>query len=123
MRENDVTTGQGPWHPTAPGRYPISLQLRYKATSKLVPVHGTGQTRMMSSKGITFAPGIRLVPGMNAEIVLDWPCRRDDWIHLELVLKVSITSNQDGVIEAQIVVSAFRTCPSGEPPEQIASKS
>jgi hypothetical protein len=123
MSENEATTAQGPPHSTAPGRYPISLQLRYKANSKLGPVHGSGQTRMMSSKDIIFAPGAGLEPGMNAEIVLDWPCLRDDWIHLELVLKVSITSNQDGVIEARIVVFAFRTRPSGEPPEQIASQS
>jgi len=86
-------------------------------------MHGTGQTRMMSSKDIIFAPGIGLAPGMNAEIVLDWPRLRDDWIHLELVLKVSITSHQDGVIEARIVTCAFRTRPSGEPREQIASQS
>jgi hypothetical protein len=123
MSENELTTGQEPRHPTAPGQYPISLQLRYKATSKLGLVHGTGETKMMSSKDIIFAPGAGLAPGMNAEIVLDWPRLRDEWINLELVLKVSIASNQDGVIEAHIVTSAFRTRPPAEPPEQIASQS
>jgi hypothetical protein len=123
MSENDEIAGQEPRHPAALDRYPIPLQLQYKANSKLGPVHGLGQTRMMSSKDIIFAPGVGLAPGMNAEIVLDWPHLRGDWIYLELVLKVSITGNQDGVIEAHILRSAFRTCPPGEPPEQIASQS
>ena len=38
---------QGP-----PRRYPIPLQLRYKATAKHGPLHCFGQTRLMSSKDI-----------------------------------------------------------------------
>jgi hypothetical protein len=30
-------------------RYPVSLRVRYKATSNREPVQGFGQTRMMSS--------------------------------------------------------------------------
>lgn len=123
MSENGEINGQEPPPQTAPGRYLIPLQLRYRANSKLGSVHGFGQTRMMSSKDIIFAPGDRLAPGMNAEIVLDWPRLRDGWIHLELVLRVIVTSNQGGVIEAQIVAYAFRTRPSGEAPEQISSQS
>jgi hypothetical protein len=82
-------------------------------------LHGVGQTMMMSSKNIIFAPGRGLAPGMNAEIVLEWPRLRDGWIHMELVLRVTITGNQDGLVEAHIVTYAFRTRPAGEPPEQI----
>ena len=63
----------------------------------------------MSSQDLIFAPGEGLKRRMNAEIVLDWPRLRDDWIHLELVLKVTITSKQDGVVEARIVTYVFRT--------------
>jgi hypothetical protein len=107
--ENGEITGQSPSPQTVPGRYPISLKLEYKAKSKLGSVDGFGQTRMMSSKDIIFAPGYKLAPGMNAEIVLDWPWLRDGWIHLELVLRVTITSNEDSVIEAQVLAYAFRT--------------
>ena len=128
ISEDAVPTIQAPQHWTTiqrrPSRYyPISLQLRYKAKFKLGPVYGFAQTKMMSSQDIIFAPGNRLAPGMNAEVVLDWPRLRDDWIHLELVLKVSITSNQDGVVEAHIVMYIFRTRPAREPPEQLALQS
>ena len=124
MSENGETNSQGPPPQTAQGRYPIALQLQYRAKSKLGPVlHGFGQTRMISSKDIIFAPGDGLEPGMNAEIVLDWPRLRDGWIHLELVLKVTINVHHDGVVEAYIVTYVFRTRPEGEPPKQIALQS
>ena len=64
---------------------------------------------MISNQDIIFASADALAPGMNAEIVLDWPRLRDDWIHLELVLRVTITSNQDNVAEARILAYDFRT--------------
>jgi len=69
-------------HERASFRYPVSLQLYYKAISNWGLVLGFGQTRMMSSRDIVFAPGHGLEPGMNAEIVVDWPPLRDDR-HLE----------------------------------------
>ena len=89
-------------------RYSVSLPLRYKATSKHGLVYGFGQTRMMSSKDIIFAPGDGLAPGMNAQIVIDWPPPLDDH-RLQLVLQVIITGSEDGVAEAQILSYDFRT--------------
>jgi hypothetical protein len=84
------------------------LQLRYKATSKQGPVEGFGQTRMMSSRDIIFAPDDGLEPGMTAEIVVDWPPLLDDR-HLQLMMQVTITGTQDGVAEARILAHDFRT--------------
>ena len=112
------TRGQEPTR-----RYLIALRLRYRAKTKHGQLSGFGQTRMMSSKDITFDGGNGLEPGMNAEIVLDWPRLRDGWIHLELVLKVTINVHHDGVVEAYIVTYVFRTRPEGEPPKQIALQS
>ena len=109
MSENGEIDGQRPPHQTAPGRYPVSLELCYKATSNRGLVLGFGQTRMMSSQDIIFVADDGLKAGMNAEIVLDWPRLRDDWIHLELVLRVTITSNQENVAEARILAYDFRT--------------
>jgi hypothetical protein len=64
---------------------------------------------MMSSQDIVFAADDGLKAGMNAEIVLDWPRLRDDSIHLELVLRVTIASEQDNVAEARILAYDFRT--------------
>jgi hypothetical protein len=94
--------------------YPVSLRLSYKATSKLGLVLGFGQTRMMNSREIIFAPGDGLEPGMNAEIVVAWPPLLDGRTLLELVLKVSITDSQDGVAEARILAYDFRAA---DPPE------
>ena len=99
--QQDRTTTQGPPH-----RYPVSLQLRYEDTSKRGPVQGFGQTRMMSSRDIIFAPDDGLEPGMTAEIVVEWPPLLDDR-HLQLVLQVTITGIRDGEAEARIVTYHF----------------
>ena len=88
--------------------YPVSLRLRYKATSKLGQLQGFGQTTMMSSKDIIFAPSIGLEPGMNVEIVVDWPGLLNDH-QLQLMLRVTITGTQNGVADARIVAYHFRT--------------
>jgi hypothetical protein len=90
--------------------YSVSLQLRYKATSTQGPVEGLGQTRMMSSQDIIFAPGDGLEPGMIAEIAVAWPRLLDGHIGLQLVLETAITGSQDGVAEARILAYDFRTC-------------
>jgi len=95
-------------HERVSDRYPVSLQLSYKATSKLGPVQGFGQTMMMSSRDIIFAPADGLEPGMSAEIVVDWPPLLDDR-HLQLMLQVTITGTQDGVAEARIWAYDFGT--------------
>ena len=68
-----------------------------------------GQTRLISSKGIIFAPGDGLEPGMNAEIAVAWPFLLDGHIGLQLVLETIITSCQGGVAEARILEYDFRT--------------
>ena len=98
-------------HEKASDRYPVSLQLLYKAKSSWGMVFGFGQTRMMSSQDIVFAPSHGLEPGMNAEIVVAWPPLLDDRILLELVLTVSITDSHDGVVEAHIWAYDFRFSP------------
>jgi len=95
-------------HETVPDRYPVSLPLRYKATSKWGTVQGFGQTTMMSSRDIIFAPDDGLEPGMTAEIVVDWPPLLD-YRHMQLMLQVTITGTQDGVAEACIWAHHFDT--------------
>ena len=92
-----------------PRRYPISLGLRYKATSEQGLLHGFGQTRMMSSKDIIFATSDGLEPGMETEIAVAWPFLLDGRIHLQLILKATVTSSRDGVALARILAYHFRT--------------
>ena len=99
----------------APNRYPIALQLRYRAKSELGPVQGLGETITISNQDIVFTPGDKLKPSMNVEIVLDWPCLRDPRIPLQLVLAVTIASTEESVVEARIVAYAFRTAERAEP--------
>jgi hypothetical protein len=100
-------------HEKASDRYPVSLQLCYKAISNLGIVLGFGQTRMMSSQGIVFAPSDGLEPGMNAKIVVNWPPLLDEHNLLELVLQVTITGTQDGEAEARILSHHFRSAERG----------
>jgi hypothetical protein len=113
--EGKVTTIQGPQHRAKPQgpprRYPLPLQLHYKATSKLGPLYGFGQIRVISSKDIIFGPGDGLQPGANVEIVVAWPRLLDGRVRLQLVLETIITSSQDGVTEARILTYDFRTRP------------
>ena len=104
VRITNWTRTQGPPH-----RYPISLQLRYKVTSRHGPLYGFGETRMMSSTDIIFGGGNGLKPGMKAEIAVAWPGLLDGRIRLQLVLEATITSSQDGVTEARILAYDFRT--------------
>jgi hypothetical protein len=104
-----------------PRRYPISLQLRYKATSEQGTLHGFGQTRMMSSKDIFFAASDGLEPGMEAEIAVAWPFLLDGRIRLQLILKATIISCRDGVALARILVYHFRTCRREEVGQSSAS--
>ena len=108
-----MTTMQVPQHRTViqgpPHWYPIPLPLHYKAISKHGMVLGSGQTRMMSSRGIIFAAGDGLKPRMNAEIVVAWPRLLDGRIRLQLVLQVMITGSQEGAAEARILAYDFRT--------------
>jgi hypothetical protein len=99
-----------------PRKYPIELQLRYKAGHGTL--HGFGQTRMMSSKDIIFAPGGGLNPGTKAEIAIAWPLLLDGHIRLQLVLETAITGNQDGVAEARILAYHFRTRGPAEPEQR-----
>jgi len=92
-----------------PHRYPIPLQLRYKAKTNYGPLYGFGQTRTMSSKEIIFGGGGGLKPGMKAEIVVAWPRLLDGHIRLQLVLEATITGSQEGVAEARILAYQFRT--------------
>jgi hypothetical protein len=101
-------------------RYPITLQLRYRAESKLGSLHGFGRIRMMSSKDIVFASGDGLKPGMKAEIIIDWPRFLEGRIQLQLVLQVTISGSQDSVAEARIRAYDFRTRRPGEASKQIA---
>ena len=80
------------------------------------PLYGFGQTTMMSSQEIIFAPGDGLEPGMEAQVALVWPFLLDDRIRLQLVLQVTITRIQEGVAEALIVAYDFRTAGSAEAP-------
>ena len=92
-----------------PRRYPIAFEMRYKATSKHGTLHGFGQTTMMSSRDIVFAPGDGLVPGTRTEIAIAWPFLLDGHIRLQLTIEAVITSSQDSVAEARILKYHFRT--------------
>jgi hypothetical protein len=108
------------YHESVTDAYPVSLQLRYKARSKLGIVLGFGQTRMMSSRDIIFAPDDGLEPGMNVEIVLGWPSFLDDY-RLHLVLQVTITGTQDGEAEASILSYYFRTADTAQMEQRAES--
>lgn len=110
-----MTTPQRPQDRTAtqgkPCRYyAIPQQLSYKATSKLGPLYGFGQAKMISSTDVISDSDDGLQPGMHAEIAVAWPRLPDGQIRLQLVLDEIITGSLDGMTEAHILAYDFRTC-------------
>jgi len=122
-----MTTTQGPQRRTTiqgpPRQYPILLHLHYKAPLKNGTLHGFGRTRTISHKDIIFGPGDGLEQGMKAEIAIAWPSLLEGRIRLQLVLKVSITDSQEGMVKARIQAYDFRTCRAGAAEHGVGPRS
>jgi hypothetical protein len=90
-------------------RYPLALQLRYKAVSNDVTIFGTGRTNLMSSTELIFGADQCLEEGMKAEISIAWPVLLDGRVRLQLVIEGAIARSQAGLTAVQIWKYHYRT--------------
>ena len=90
-------------------RYPLALQLRYKAVSADMTIFGTGRTSLMSSTELIFGADQRLEEGMKAEISIAWPVLLDGRVRLQLVIEGAIARSEGGLTAVQIWKYHYRT--------------
>ncbi|PWT98906.1 MAG: hypothetical protein C5B51_28285 [Terriglobia bacterium] len=93
----------------APGRYPMALQLRYKAMSPEMTLFGVGSTKVMSSFELVFTTDQPLEVGMKTEICIAWPVLLDSRVRLQLVLEGRVVRSQDDTTAISILKHHFRT--------------
>ena len=90
-------------------RYPLALELRYKAVSADMTIFGTGRTSLMSSTELIFGADQRLEEGMKAEISIAWPVLLDGRVRLQLVIDGAIARSEGGLTAVQIWKYHYRT--------------
>jgi hypothetical protein len=90
-------------------KYPLALQLRYKAVSADATIFGTGRTNMMSSAELIFSADQCLEGGMKAEISIAWPVLLDGRVRLQLVIDGAIVRSEAGLTAVQIWKYHYRT--------------
>ena len=90
-------------------RYPLALQLRYKAVSAEVTIFGTGRTSLISSTELIFSADQCLEGGMKAEISIAWPVLLDGRVRLQLVIEGAIARSEAGLTKVQIWKYHYRT--------------
>jgi hypothetical protein len=90
-------------------RFPLTLQLRYKAFSADMAILGTGQTKLISSTELIFTSDQPIEAGMQAEICVAWPALLDGRVRLQLILKTIIVRSAGPVAAARISKYDYRT--------------
>lgn len=67
-------------------RFPIALQLQYRAFRNAELLHeGSGRTMNMSSGGILFHADVHLEPGLRLELSIAWPVPDERGPHMQLL--------------------------------------
>lgn len=90
-------------------RFPVSMQLRYKAVSRDMALYGVGRTNLMSSTELIFTSEHPMEPGMTAEISIAWPVLLDNRVRLQLILECAIVRSEGRVAQARIAKYYYKT--------------
>ena len=91
-------------------RYPIELDLRYKALrGRRILKEGLGKTRDISTKGLLFRVDQPLPKGATVEVSLDWPLRLDGLCPLQVKITGEVLRNAESGTAIYIRRYEFRT--------------
>jgi hypothetical protein len=90
-------------------RFPLSLQLRYKAVSRDMALFGVGRTNLMSSTELIFTSEQSIEPGMTAEISIAWPVLLDNSVRLQLILEGAIVRSEGRIAQVRIAKYYYKT--------------
>ena len=90
-------------------RFPVAMQLRYKAISRDMALFGVGRTSLMSSTELIFTSEHSMEPGMTAEISIAWPVLLDNRVRLQLILEGAIVRSEGRVAQVRIAKYYYKT--------------
>ena len=96
-------------------RYPVQLNVRYRATDPRNNISGIGLTLNMSSGGLLVMCQHDLRIGTRIEVQLDWPSKLNSTIPLKLVTVGSVVRSQSSIIAIKFCQYEFRTMRSTPP--------
>jgi len=91
-------------------RFPIELELDYKATGKRdLRFTGSGKTTNISSSGIMFRTEQELEPDTNIEASICWPVRLHQTVPLKLRVRGRVVRKEPGAVVVEIQQYDFHT--------------
>jgi hypothetical protein len=90
-------------------RFPVAMQLRYKAVSRDMALFGVGRTNLMSSTEVIFTSEHSMEPGMTAEISIAWPVLLDNRVRLQLILEGAIVRSEGRIVQVRIAKYYYKT--------------
>jgi len=91
-------------------RFPIELDLDYRATGKRDSrFAGSGKTINISSSGIQFRTEQDLEPNTNIEASISWPVRLHEQVPLKLRVRGRVVRTEPGCVVVAIQQYDFRT--------------
>ena len=90
-------------------RYPLALNVRYKALPKKWQDCGVGQTVDISSSGVLIASQHCFVVGVKLEVALEWPAFLDGTIGLILAADAQVVRVRESSFALVFSRYEFRT--------------
>ena len=90
-------------------RYPLQLQVRYRATSARLSLSGSGQTLNISSAGLLIASSQAVREGLRLQLNVDWPWLLDDRTPLQLIAESRVVRADASQFAVTLERYQFRT--------------
>jgi hypothetical protein len=90
-------------------RYPLALDLRYRAFDGLPGGTGSGRTIDLGSSGISFTADRPLTVGQNLDISIDWPVPLTGGVRLQLIVWGSVVRADGNTAALRVQRHEFRT--------------
>ena len=94
-------------------RFPLELNVRYRALAKKVDLSGAGRTLNVSSAGLLVASVHELSPGTQLELTLEWPWLLDETTPLQLVTQARVVRRDHCSFAVALERYQFRTMKRG----------
>jgi len=90
-------------------RYPLQLQVRYRAMSARLVASGDGQTLNISSAGLLIASAQSVREGLRLQLHVDWPWLLDGMTPLQLVAETRVVRANGSQFAVALERYQFRT--------------
>jgi len=89
-------------------RYPLQLTVRYRSTSRRLPLSGAGRTLNISSSGLLIASSQGVREGARLQLKLEWPWALEDLTPLQLIAESRVV--RAGATEFAVMLERYQFC-------------